>query len=58
MNQHDGARVARPALGDAPIYDRLVAERGDPAEVNRTAARIIHESGRAMDFGPMRALHA
>ncbi|MEU1408289.1 hypothetical protein ABZ471_39330 [Streptomyces sp. NPDC005728] len=56
MNQQDGVWAARPAHSDAPIYDRLVAERGDPAEVNRTAAQIFHESGQAMDFGSIRAL--
>ncbi|AEW98826.1 hypothetical protein [Streptantibioticus cattleyicolor] len=36
---------------DAPIYARLVQERGDvPAEVRRTAEQTLRELGRAMDF--------
>ncbi|MFF8478701.1 hypothetical protein [Streptomyces sp. NPDC015414] len=49
MNQQD--RTAH-AWGDAPIYDKLVAERGVvPAQVNAAAARILQEADRSLDFG-------
>lgn len=36
---------------DAPIYDRLVHERGDvPCDVRKTAEETWREVGRAMDF--------
>ncbi|MFH8369368.1 hypothetical protein [Streptomyces sp. NPDC018031] len=36
---------------DAPIYARLVAERGDvPADVRQTAEKTLREVERAMDF--------
>lgn len=42
---------------DAPIYDRLVQERGDvPAEVRQTAERTLREVERAMDFRVPRPL--
>ncbi|MFG3206726.1 hypothetical protein [Streptomyces sp. NPDC048192] len=48
MNQQDGIRHA---WGDAPIYDKLVAERGDiPAQVNAAAARILAEADRSTRF--------
>ncbi|MET9428431.1 MULTISPECIES: hypothetical protein [unclassified Streptomyces] len=38
-------------LGDAPIYDRLIAERGDvPTDVRRVAEETLTQVGRAMDF--------
>ncbi|MFG2126109.1 hypothetical protein [Streptomyces sp. NPDC048710] len=56
MNQQDGIW---PTRSDAPIYDRLVAERGDiPAEVNAAAARIMREAGRTTDFGPLLGIAA
>ncbi|MFF8432411.1 hypothetical protein ACF07Y_46320 [Streptomyces sp. NPDC016566] len=46
---------ARPGVSDAPIYDRLVAERGDvPAEVGRAAAVILREVDQAFDFSSLR----
>ncbi|MBH5338654.1 hypothetical protein IHE55_29275 [Streptomyces pactum] len=42
---------------EAPIYDRLVQERGDvPAEVRQTAERTLREVERAMDFRVPRPL--
>ncbi|MFI1769722.1 hypothetical protein ACH41H_48175 [Streptomyces sp. NPDC020800] len=42
---------SRTMPGEAPIYDRLVSERGDvPAEVNSAAARLLRETERAVDF--------
>ncbi|MGW2748968.1 hypothetical protein [Streptomyces sp. NPDC001450] len=56
MNQQDGIW---PTRSDAPIYDRLVAERGDiPAEVNAAAARIMREVGRTTDFSPLLGMAA
>ncbi|MFJ3720606.1 hypothetical protein [Streptomyces sp. NPDC090057] len=50
MNQHDHIRYT---WGDAPIYDKLIRERGDvPTEVNTEAARIMREADRSLDFGP------
>ncbi|MFE5406927.1 hypothetical protein ACFQ9Z_37720 [Streptomyces sp. NPDC056580] len=50
MNQQDRIQHAR---GDAPIYDKLVAERGDvPAQVSTEAARILKDAERSVDFGP------
>ncbi|MDI1457028.1 hypothetical protein NHG22_24940 [Streptomyces sp. ATE26] len=50
MNQQDRIRYTR---GDAPIYDKLVAERGDiPAQVNTEAARILKDAERSIDFRP------
>ncbi|MGW1591519.1 hypothetical protein [Streptomyces sp. NPDC002386] len=49
VNQQDHMRYT---WGDAPIYDKLVGERGDvPAEVNAEAARILREADRSVDFG-------
>ncbi|MCK8677752.1 MULTISPECIES: hypothetical protein [Streptomyces] len=40
--------------GDAPIYDRLIAERGDvPGDVRRTAEETLRRLTRAMEFGPV-----
>ncbi|MFI6104849.1 hypothetical protein ACIRD2_08190 [Streptomyces sp. NPDC093595] len=37
--------------GDAPIYDRLIAERGDvPTDVRRVAEETLTQVTRAMDF--------
>ncbi|WP_330335860.1 hypothetical protein [Streptomyces sp. NBC_00557] len=48
MNQQDGIRHA---WGDAPIYDKLVAERGDiPAQVKAVAPRILSEAERSTHF--------
>jgi hypothetical protein len=50
VSQHDHIRYT---WGDAPIYDRLIRERGDvPTEVNTEAARIMREADRSVDFGP------
>lgn len=36
---------------DAPIYDRLIAERGDvPADVRRTAEEARQEAADALDW--------
>ncbi|MFJ9871392.1 hypothetical protein [Streptomyces sp. NPDC101165] len=54
MNQQDSFW---PTASDAPIYDRLVAERGDvPAEVGRAAAVILREVDQAFDFSSLRAV--
>jgi hypothetical protein len=38
--------------GDAPIYDRLIEERGDvPADVRRVAEETLRQLTRALDFG-------
>ncbi|MGW4566971.1 hypothetical protein ACWEN3_32780 [Streptomyces sp. NPDC004561] len=51
MSQHD---VTGHAWGDAPIYDRLVQERGDiPADVNAAATRLLRETDRAINFGSL-----
>jgi hypothetical protein len=43
--------VLSPDRADAPIYARLVQERGDiPAEVRQTAEQTWREVDRAMDF--------
>ncbi|WP_330342644.1 hypothetical protein [Streptomyces sp. NBC_00557] len=48
MSQQDGVRHA---WGDAPIYDKLVTERGDiPSQVNADAARILAEAERTSHF--------
>ncbi|WP_190016572.1 hypothetical protein [Streptomyces lucensis] len=50
MNQQD--RILH-AWGDAPIYDKLIVERGHiPAQVNTEAARILKDAERSIDFGP------
>ncbi|OEJ43104.1 hypothetical protein AR457_02290 [Streptomyces agglomeratus] len=50
--QQDGARSAP---SDAPIYARLVMERGDvPTEVRRVAEAVLREADRAVDFGSVR----
>ncbi|MEU8522962.1 hypothetical protein [Streptomyces sp. NBC_01216] len=53
MNLQDRAH-ATP--GDAPIYAGLVKELGDiPAEVSRTAEKILREVDHAVDFSRTRA---
>ncbi|UZI32781.1 hypothetical protein [Streptomyces sp. VB1] len=38
--------------GNSPIYDRLIAERGDVvADVARSAERLCRETAEAVDFG-------
>ncbi|MGW7054454.1 hypothetical protein [Streptomyces sp. NPDC054887] len=52
MHQQDGARLAS---SDAPIYARLVMERGDvPSEVRRVAEQTLREADRAVDFRSVR----
>ncbi|MEU9420163.1 hypothetical protein [Streptomyces sp. NPDC048272] len=54
MNRYDPPRWA--PVEDAPIYAALVRERGDvPAEAKQVAARLLAESGRAVDFRSVRA---
>jgi hypothetical protein len=40
------------ATGDAPIYERLVRERGDvPAQTRQFAERTLRDSERTVNFG-------
>jgi hypothetical protein len=44
-------RQSAHAWGDAPIYDKVVTERGDvPSQVNADAARILAEAERTSHF--------
>ncbi|MEV5952935.1 hypothetical protein AB0M11_03985 [Streptomyces sp. NPDC051987] len=43
--------MSATARSDAPIYERLIRERGDvAADARRTAEATWQEVGRAMDF--------
>ncbi|KPC65084.1 hypothetical protein [Streptomyces chattanoogensis] len=48
--------MSSAAISEAPIYDRLVEERGDvPAETRRIAEETQREVARAVDFSAVRA---
>jgi hypothetical protein len=47
--------VSSAERAEAPIYDRLVEERGDVlADVRRTAEQTLREVDRAMNFSGVR----
>lgn len=41
-----------PTAGDAPIYERLIQERGDvPAQTRQFAERTLRDAERTVNFG-------
>ncbi|MGW1626976.1 hypothetical protein [Streptomyces sp. NPDC002172] len=51
--------MSATAQSDAPIYERLIRERGDvAADARRTAEATWREVGRAMDFRLPRTIGA